>query len=79
MWSVVSLRSMGLNQPFTGQASSSLTRPFITPSLSSFQPIFTTVDALDLELLTRLDAIPLPDFRRENDLAFRRNRRLHSE
>jgi hypothetical protein len=35
---------------------------------SSFQPIFAAVDALDLELLTRLDAILLPDFRGENDL-----------
>jgi hypothetical protein len=38
MWSMVPLRSIGLNQPFTGQASSSLTRPSLRRRSLRFSP-----------------------------------------
>ncbi len=41
------------------------------------EPVFTVVDSLDVELLPGLNAILLPDFRREHNLAFGRNFRLH--
>jgi hypothetical protein len=34
---------------------------FIPEPLLSFHPIFTAIDAVDLELPLRLDCIPLPD------------------
>ncbi len=73
MWSVVSLRSIGLNQPLTGQASSSFTNPWLRRR-SFRQPVFAAVDTFDLELLARLDAIALADFCGENDLTLRGNR-----
>jgi hypothetical protein len=51
----------------------------VAPPLLSFQPVFAAVDTFDLELLPRLDAIALPDFGRENNLAFRGNRGFHVE
>ena len=47
------------------------------PPRRSLQPVFTAVDALDLELLPRLDAIPLADLGGQNDLALRGNRGFH--
>jgi hypothetical protein len=43
----------------------------------TYETIFTAVDALDLELLPRLDAILPAELRRENDLAFGGNGSLH--
>jgi len=41
------------------------------------EPVFTAADAFDLELLPRLNVIRLPDFGRNNNLAFRRNGGSH--
>jgi hypothetical protein len=54
-----------------------LHQTFVAPPLLSFQPVFAAVDAFDLELLARLDAIALPDFGRENNLAFCGNCGFH--
>jgi hypothetical protein len=41
------------------------------------EPVFATRNAFDLELLSWLDVIDLPNFGGENDLALRGNRRSH--
>jgi len=42
------------------------------------QPVFAAVEAFDLELLSRLDAVLPADFRGQNDLAFAGNARRHA-
>ena len=42
----------------------------IAPRLLALQLVFTPVDSFDFEFLSGLDAIPLPEFGGENDLAF---------
>ena len=63
MSSVVSVRSIGWNQPLTGHARRSFTRPSLRRA-SALEQVFAAVDPLNLELLPWFDAVLLADLRR---------------
>jgi hypothetical protein len=49
----------------------------IGPKLAPHEPVHASFDPLDLELLSRLDAVTLPDISRQHNLALRQNGRFH--
>jgi len=67
-----------LEPTFDGAGEQQFHQAFIAPPLLSLQPVFAAVDSFEFEFLPRLDAIPLPEFGGENDLAFRGNGGFHA-
>lgn len=70
--------SMGTKKPFSGQASSQSTSPSFGGSLRRASQYSPRLMRSISNCLPRLDAISLPDFGGENDLAFRGNRVSHA-
>src|ERR1039457_1760938 len=67
-----------LEPAFDRASEQQLHQTFIAQPLLSLQPVFAAVDALEVKLLSGFDVILLPEFDRENDLAFRGNGGFHS-
>ena len=51
----------GLEPAFDRTSEQELDQPLVRPGRKAHEPVFAAVDPLNLELLTRLDSIPLPD------------------
>ncbi len=51
----------GLEPAFDRTGEQELDQPFVRAGRKAHEPVFAAVDALDLELLPRLDPIPLAD------------------
>jgi hypothetical protein len=74
---VVSSRSSGSNQSFTGQERSSFTKPLLRGWGFSLEKVLTAIDTFDLEFLARSNVVFPTDFSREDDLSLSRNGGSH--
>ncbi|MGH8691778.1 MAG: DUF3604 domain-containing protein, partial [Burkholderiales bacterium] len=58
----------GFEPAFDRTSEQQLEQPFIRVGSKAHEPVFAAVDTLDLELLPRLDTVPLPDLGGQDDL-----------
>ena len=64
--------------PSAGRRAAPIDHPFVRARRQSREPVCPAVDALDLELLARLDAILFPQRAGQDDLALRGDDGLHA-
>src|SRR6267154_4734007 len=64
-------------KPLLGTGQQPVHKTFVLWRLTTNQAAFSAIDSLDLKFLPRFNAVLLPNFRRENDLALARYSRRH--
>jgi len=74
----VDSEATGTKKPFAGHASSQSTCAIVGARIPADEPVLAAVETLDVELLTGLDPVQLPQLGRQDDLALRGHGGLHA-